>query len=142
MSKEIYSPELEDFKQIVDADNGEGYHVNITMKGNFVKFDHGTTKMLYEIKNLEGVKIVFIKYIHYETKKELLSLLAFATQWWKNLKPSLVYYREKERKHRVGKVLKELGFEESTIPNTLEPFDCLIDGRDCNCTIYEYVIHG
>lgn len=137
-----YNPKLMPFMEIVDADNGVGYHVNLPHNGYLITLKSGKTKMMYEIKSIDGVKIIFVRYIHYASKKELLTLLAFAVQWWKNAKPSLIYMREKERKNSVGKYLVALGFDKNRIQNKLKPFNCKIDGVPCKCPVYEYTAYN
>lgn len=143
---EHYNPNISPYMKTIDDDNGSGYSENIAKKGNFIKTQSGGATMFYEVKNItdntpqgETIRVVCIHYIHYDSKKELYSLLAFACQWWKNLKPRLIYYREKERKKDVGKYLKELGFKPNKLENNLKPFNCLIDGgHPCTCRINEY----
>ena len=98
--------------------------------------------MLYQIKNVDNVTVVFIRYIHYENEKQLLNLLAFACKWWKNLKPNMVYYKEKDREKSVGSFLTSLGFLKFKVKNELKEFDCLIDGKDCKCDVNEFYIYG
>lgn len=140
--EEHYNPYISPFMDIVDSDNGDGYSKNIHRFGNFISIPDSNTKMLYEVKTLEGARIVFIRYIHYDNVDELLNLLAFACQWWTNLKPSMIYMREKSRPNDAGRYLIKLGFKRTRIPNELKPFDCNIDGVDCHCPVYEYCAYG
>lgn len=139
-----YNPSMEPFMEVVDLDNGKGYSKNIKRKGMLIRFPRGKTSMLYEVKVIDNVKIVFIKYIHYDTLRELYSLLAFAAQWWSNLKPNMVYYREKDRRNAVGKHLQaKMGFTRCEVKNELLPFSCKVDrGWPCSCKVYEYTIYN
>ena len=139
-----HNPGITPLMKIVDIDNGDGYNRNIEHKGMIIRFPKGNTSMLYDVKTINGVKIVFIRYIHYDNRKELLNLLAFAAQWWSQLKPNMVYYREKDRKNGAGKYLmKDMGFERNEVRNELKPFNCLEDGGwPCSCKVYEYIIYG
>ena len=130
------------FMKVVDKDNGEGYSVNLPRTGCFITVPNSNTKMMYEVKTIDGSKIVFIRYIHYDTKKQLLSLLAFAVQWWSSLKPSMIYMREKKRRNGVGDILVKLGFSKNRVKNQLKQFDCNIDGTPCQCPVYEYFVYG
>lgn len=140
--RDIYNPGVERVKALSDRDNGNGFSANIPDHGRVITLTNGKTCMLYEIKRVEGLSIVFIRYIHYESKRELLSLLAFAVQWWHNLRPSMVYFREKRRPNGAGDTLKKMGFTVSQVNNDLRPFDCKVDGIPCKCPVYEYVAYN
>lgn len=131
--------ELQEFFDIIDEENGIGYSANISDKGYFVRLANSNAKVFYEVKNLNGgARVIFINYIHYNNKKEMLSLLAFCCQWWHNLKPTMVYLREKNRPRSAGKYLKSMGFNCVELENNLKPFNCNIDGSPCQCPVYEY----
>lgn len=144
--QEHYNPQIAPYMELIDQENGKGYCANISKRGNFIKTQNGGASLFYEVKTIANsedptdmVRVVCINYLHYENKKELMSLLAFSCQWWKNLKPRLIYYREKDRKHSAGKYLKELGFKDTQLKNKLKEFDCLVDGgHPCTCKVTEY----
>lgn len=135
---EHYNPYIAPFMDIVDKDNGNGYHKNLPSNGMFITVPNSNTKMFYEVKTINGATIIFIRYIHYDNLKQLMNLLAFACQWWKSAKPNMIYMREKDRKNGAGKYLEKLGFFKSRVKNDLEEFDCNIDGWPCKCNVYEY----
>lgn len=141
MKSEIYNKHIPPFLEVVDRENGQGYSVNISHEGNFIKKNE--TKMLYQIKKIKKVVVVYIHYIHYETEEELLNLLAFSCVWWKKVNPHVIYYREKERENGVGSFLKNFGFDVQRVSNDLKPFRCRMEpGSDtCNCPVYEYVAY-
>lgn len=140
--KQHYNPYVAPFMQVIDKDNGNGYHINVPGNGFIVTIPNSNTKVLYEIKHIESIKAIFIRYIHYDNKKELLSLLAFCCQWWNNLKPDIIYFKEKTRKNAAGVYLEQLGFVKKQIGNNLLPFNCNIDGSPCKCNVYEYYAYN
>ena len=142
MLNEHYNKRILPFMEVIDNDNGAGYSVNISQRGIFIVTPSKQTKMFYEVKTLQGKQVVFIKYIHYANYNELLNLLAFAVQWWSNLRPAIVYMKEKKRDTAVGKYLVKLGFKRNEIKNTLELFDCNNDGYYCSCPVYEYFAYN
>lgn len=138
-----YNPHIAPVLEQADKDNGQGYSVNLPNTGYIITLPDDETKMLYEVKTIENVRVVFIRYIHYKNMKALLNLFSFAVQWWSNLKPDMIYYREKERPDAAGKFIKGLrGFKEKEIVNSLKPFNCLIDGMPCQCKVYEYTCYN
>jgi hypothetical protein len=142
---QFYNPNIPPLMEIVDKDNGKGYNKNIHSKGMIIRVPNSTTEMLYEVEIREpNIKIVIIRYIHYDTKRQLLTLLAFAAQWWMRLKPNMVYYFEKDRKNGVGKYLELIGFQTQRIANKMKPFDCLQCGNPlkCQCKVSEYYVYG
>lgn len=140
--KSIYNSKVEEVLSLSDDDNGYGYSANLPRYGRVISLSHGETCMLYEIKHVEGLTIVFIRYIHYETKRDLLSLLAFSVQWWHNLRPAMIYFREKKRDNGAGDILRKMGFVRNEVKNDLRPFECNIDGNPCHCPVYEYVAYN
>ena len=143
MQKVIYNPHIAPVLEQADKDNGQGYSANLPHTGYVVVLPDNETKMLYEVKNIENVRVVFIRYIHYKNMKSLLDLLSFAVQWWANLRPDMIYMREKERKGAAGKFIKGLkGFNEHQIANNLKQFNCNIDGMPCQCKVYEYTCYN
>lgn len=141
---EKYSAAIEEFKEVIDQDNGKGYSDNLPSKGFLIShpYKNSNTKMFYELKRLESIHVIFVRYIHYDNKKELLDLLAFAVQWWKQLYPQMIIMNEKERDNAAGDYLTKLGFVKKRIPNKLKPFDCLKDGKPCKCAVYEYAAYN
>lgn len=141
----FYNPNIAPLMQIIDQENGRGYSVNIKNQGMIIRIPNSTTEMLYEVMiKEENVKLVFIRYIHYENKRQLLTLLAFAAQWWMKLEPNMIYFCEKDRKNGAGKYLKLLGFHDDLVKNRLKPFHCLQcgGGDPCTCHVHEYYIYG
>lgn len=139
-----YNSSLENFKVVIDEDNGQGYANNMPKKGFLISHpaSGSNTKMFYETKVMEHIRVVFIRYIHYDNKKELLDLLAFAVQWWQSMRPQIIVMNEKERNKAAGDYLVKLGFTKRAISNNLKPFDCLIDGDHCQCDVYEYAAYN
>ncbi len=137
-----YNPYIIPFMSIVDRDNGLGYQDNLPKNGNLISVPNSRTKLFYELKNIESTTVIFIRYVHYDNIKQLYTLLAFACQWWANLKPGMIYMREKERGNEVGKYLMKLGFRRNRIKNELLPFDCKNDGKPCHCKVFEYVAYN
>ena len=139
-----YSPDLEIVMDIIDDDNGKGFNKNIPKKGQIFRLNKpgSNTRILYEVKIIDTVKIIFLRYIHYDNESELLKILAFAVKFWRNMKANMVYYREKDRDNGVGEKLTEIGFYNRKVDNNFEEFDCLRDGWPCNCNVYEYWIAG
>lgn len=139
-----YNEKIQPLIKIIDKENGEGYaQANIKARGYLLKLPSSNTQMLYEVKMIDDVIAVYIRYIHYDNKTELLNLLAFTCQWWRQLKPHLVYYREKERRNSAGEyLLEKLGFIGSSVKNELKPFKCLRDGGNpCKCKVNEYIAY-
>lgn len=137
----MWNPEAEEFKEIADEENGTGYSKNLKVSGCIIKLPDNHSKMLYEIKNIENIRVVIIKYITYDSEKALLNLLAFFTQFIRNLNPHLIYYKEKEREAHPGDFLKKYcKFNKTEIPNKLQNFNCFFDsGNPCTCDVYEFV---
>lgn len=76
-----YNGKIRPLIKVIDDDNGKGYaEANIKTQGCLLKLPKGNTQMLYEVKIIDNVRAVYIRYIHYDNKKELLNLLAFACQ--------------------------------------------------------------
>lgn len=141
----FYNPNIAPLMQIIDQENGRGYSQNIKNQGMIIRIPNSTTQMLYEVMiKEENIKLVFVRYIHYENKRQLLTLLAFAAQWWMRLEPNMIYFSEKSRKNGAGKYLKLLGFHEDRVKNKLRPFHCMAcgGGDPCVCPVYEYYIYG
>ena len=138
-----YNGKIKPLIELIDLDNGDGYAAgNVKTQGYLLKVPRSKTQMLYEVKMIDDVRAVYVRYIHYDSQKSLLNLLAFTCQWWRQLKPHLVYYREKERKNPAGDILVEkLNFMSNQVKNELKPFDCLIDGTPCKCKVTEYVAY-
>lgn len=139
-----YNSALVKFRDVIDEDNGRGFAENMPEKGYLLSHPKpgSNTKMFYETKVMERIRVVFIRYIHYDNKKELLDLLAFAVQWWQSMRPQIIVMNEKERSHAAGDYLVKLGFSKRGIPNHYKPFDCLKDGNPCHCSVYEYAAYN
>lgn len=144
MARKNYNPELEVIMDIVDEDNGEGYSKNIPKKGQVFRFSKpgSRTRILYEVKIIDKVRVIFLRYIHYDNESELLKVLAFACKFFKGLEANMVYYREKDRDHPAGKYLEDVGFYSRPVESDFEEFDCKQDGWPCNCEVKEYWIAG
>lgn len=143
MHNRHYNGKIKQLITLIDKDNGEDYHKNVKTKGYLLRLPNSDTQMLYQLKIVDNIKVLYIRYIHYTNRKELLNLLAFAAQWWRNLKPHIVYYKEKHRQNEAGDYLEEyLKFSRDSINNELLPFHCLIDkDTKCKCPIYEYLTY-
>ena len=104
----------DEIRAIVEADNGKGFANNINLNG--YTFIRGNSFMIFEFKVVDGVKLCHIKYIHYESEKELTSLFTYACNFWMGNDIQFIFYREKDRQSNSPVAfMRELNFREDII---------------------------
>ena len=131
----------QEMKDIIDIENGDGFHRNVDLNGfNFIK---NRTFSCFKIYRLMNVNSVIISYIHMESKAELMSLLAYSTNFWMGKRVKFIYFMQKENSYskELFSELRKLGFKVMTrdhLPDDFKySYDCLEDSFECECQIYE-----
>ena len=129
----------EKMKDLIDSENGKGFSKNIDLSG--YSFFKNNSFISFRITKVQGVNIVHIKYFYAENKEELISILAYASNFWMGYNIKFIYYKEKKKKPYVTKIFKNLGFkvnEDPELPDWKHSFECSIHGKEkCNCSIIE-----
>ena len=125
--------------KLIDSENGEGFSKNIDIGGyNFFK---NNTFISFRISNVDGISVANIKYIYSDNTKDLISVLAYAANFWIGMKIKFIYYKEKEKANYAINELSKLGF---TIVKDIKSegwkynnFICKKDGNPCSCKLRE-----
>lgn len=125
--------------ELIDKENGEGFHKNIDLSGyNFFK---GNSFISFKISKVEGVNIANIRYIYSDKKEDLLKVLAYCCNFWVGNKVKFIYYKEKDKAKYATKALNNLGFKIVDDVNNIQwkhSFNCNIHNNgECNCKINE-----
>lgn len=96
--------------KIIDSENGEGFHKNVDLSG--YTFYKDESFISFKIMSVEGVKIVYIKYIYATSREALVSLMAYCVNFWAGNQIKFIYYLEHKRKSAYSmKFLSKLGFK-------------------------------
>lgn len=127
---------LDYIRERIDFENGDGFHRNINTK-EYV-FTKNRSFILFNMRNIDGVVVCIINYIYYENYKDLLTIMAFAANFWMGNKVRFLSFAEKAKKISAIKFLKALGFKEDqeNHPDWQYPFDCVKHGANCTCIKY------
>lgn len=126
-----------DIRAAIDRDNGKGYSSNINLNGYV--FTKRNSFIVFELKNIEDVRVCHIKYIHWENERELMNILTCCCNFWMGNRVQFIFYKEKERKGGTVQYLKDLGFREE-IADPVKwkwKFACSECGQDkCSCMVH------
>lgn len=128
----------QDLRDIIDAENGEGYSYNINLDGYV--FTKNGSFIIFQFKTIEDVRICHIKYIYFKNQKDFINILVNCCNFWMGNKIEFIFYKEKDReKNSAIKELKELNFREDIIstPKWNKQFKCKKCGStNCNCYLH------
>lgn len=95
--------------QIIDSENGKNFHKNVDLSG--YTFYKDESFISFKIMSVEGVRIVYIKYIYATSREALVSLMAYCVNFWAGNQIKFIYYLEHKRNSAYAiKFLKKLGF--------------------------------
>lgn len=132
----------EEIQKIIDSENGNGYHKNISLKG--YTFTRNKSFIIFEFKNVEDLKICHVKYIYFTNDKDLMNIMVNCCNFWMGNKVQFIYYKEKDREssNKIKEFLKSLNFRIETIdrPNWKWKFECIKEEckTNCKCPVWSF----
>lgn len=104
----------DEIRKIIDEENGDGFSNNVNLNGYV--FTKNESFVVFELKNIDDVKVCHVKYIHFLTEKDLTTLMVYCCNFWMGNHVQFIFYREKDRvKNSAVEWLKGLGFREEII---------------------------
>ena len=128
---------LDEVREIIDEENGTGFSENFNLKGCYI-LHRNDSFIAFKVVRIEGIKTCVIKYIHYNSPRDLISVLAYSANFWIGNKIDILIYFQKARETSPIKVLEHLGFVKSKTEDfKFKSFDCNKDGVDCKCTVWK-----
>lgn len=126
-------------KQLIDSEQGEGFSENIALNGYI--FYKNKSFIAFKINRIDDITVSNIKYIYSDNKNDLVSIIAYACNFWLGLDIKFIYYKEKRKAPYVIKTMESLGFRivDSRInQNWKSDFVCnKCKSHDCNCSTVE-----
>lgn len=128
----------QEIREVIDKENGEGFSNNINLNGYvFIKNE---SFIIFEFKYIEDILVCHIKYIYYTNEKDLINVLVYCCNFWMGNKVQFIFYKEKFKKNSAVKFLKDLNFRVEIVdsPKWKFKFDCIEDGKDCHCILYNF----
>lgn len=129
----------EEIRAIIDGENGQGYSNNLNLKG--YQFKRKNSFIIFELKNLEDLRICHIKYIYFDNVKDLITVMVHACNFWRGNKIQFLFYKEKHKNVSARKLLENLNFRSEELENVSYkyPFHCKIEDSDeCNCIVHTF----
>ena len=132
----------EEIREIIDSENGKDFSFNINLNGYV--FTKNGSFIVFEFKNVEGIKICHIKYIHFNNEKDLITILSNCCNFWMGNGIRFIFYKEKERDTNSPiEILESLNFRKDIIDKHLwkYEFDCnrchnLNKHKKCECRVF------
>ncbi len=125
-------------KRDIDNEMGEGFSSNINLRG--YTFTKNGSFINFEFRYIEGVKTCYIKYIYFESYKDLITIMVNCCNFWMGNNIQFFFYKEKEKKYTVSDLLEELNFSKRVSRNLKwkYPYNCKRCGPNCKCKTYSF----
>ena len=133
--------DINKIKYIIDKENGKGYSDNINLKGYI--FTRNNSFIVFELKNIEDVRVCHIKYIYFDNTKDLKTIIVNCANFWMGYKIQFLFFKEKEKKISAVKFLESLNFRKDVVRNNnwKHDFECNVCGEKhlekCECALYK-----
>ena len=130
-------------KQLIDKEQGEGFSDNISLDGyTFFKNDSFISFKISKVdEDGDNISVVNIRYIYSDNKNDLISVIAYACNFWIGANIKFIYYKEKKKAPYVIKAVNSLGFkvvDQMSSKDWDKDFVCHKCGnKDCECMIIE-----
>lgn len=129
-------------KELIDLEQGENFSDNIPLDGyTFFKND---SFIVFKISRIEdGITVANVRYIYSDSKEDLVSVIAYACNFWMGSNIKFIYYKEKKKAPYVTKTLGKLGFRvlEGRISgdwqHDFKCKKCRTDFSRCKCSTIE-----
>lgn len=100
----------ERIKELIDKEQGYKFSENISLSG--YTFYKNNSFINFKISRLEdGISVANIKYIYSDSKEDLISIIAFACNFWLGTNVKFIYYKEKKKAPYVINTMRRLGFK-------------------------------
>lgn len=130
----------ERIKELIDKEQGEKFSENISLNG--YTFYKNNSFIIFKITQVEGdISVANIKYIYSDNKEDLISIIAFACNFWLGTNVKFIYYKEKKKAPYVINTMKRLGFriiDDRISVNWPVKFVCKkCKSTDCRCVTVE-----
>lgn len=104
----------DEIRKVINDANGRGFANNINLNGYV--FQKNGSFIIFELKNVEDVRVCHIKYIHFRTEKDLINILVCCCNFWMGNNVQFIFYKEKERKQNSAVAyLRSLNFRDEII---------------------------
>ena len=128
----------DEIRKIIDKENGPGFSLNINLNG--YTFTKNGSFIVFELKNIEDVKICQIKYIYFKNEKDLITILVNCCNFWMGNEVQFIFFKEKKKHGNSAiKMLQELNFRTDIIYDHKWKYDfnCIDCGNDgCKCEMF------
>lgn len=128
-------------KELIDKEQGIGFSDNIPLDG--YTFFKNNSFILFKISRIDddNISVVNIRYIFSDNKNDLISIIAYACNFWLGSNIKFIYYKEKKKAPYVVKTMSNLGFkifDDVLSANWSQNFVCNKCGAsNCKCRIVE-----
>lgn len=127
-------------KELIDLEQGAGFSDNIPLDG--YTFFKKNSFIVFKISRIEdGLSVANIRYIYSDNKDDLISIIAYACNFWLGSNIKFIYYKEKKKAPYVVKTMNKLGFRVASDRisiNWTHDFICKKCKKDsCNCESIE-----
>lgn len=128
----------DEIRSVIDEDNGVGFSSNINLNGYV--FTKNGSFVVFELKNIDEVRVCHIKYIHFKNDKDLTTVMVYCCNFWMGNHVQFIFYKEKDgRTHSAVDYLKSLNFREEFLhdQNWKWRFKCVRCKSDkCTCIVH------
>lgn len=128
----------EQMREIIDQENGAGFSSNINLNGYV--FKKNGSFIIFQFREIEGVKVCHIKYVHYKNKKDLTTIMVYCCNFWMGNNIQFIFYKEKGGKDKgTVEYLKSLNFREEILSeyNWKWRFRCgYCKNESCTCLVH------
>lgn len=133
--------DINKIKYIIDRENGKGYSNLINLKGYV--FTRNNSFIVFELKNIEDVRVCHIKYIYFDNIKDLKTIIVNCANFWMGYKVQFLFLKEKRKPVSAIRFLESLNFRKEVVRNNTwnHDFECNIcnaqDKDHCECVLYK-----
>lgn len=132
--------DINKIRETIDRENGNGYSKNINLKGYV--FTRNDSFIVFELKNIEDVRVCHIKYIYFNNAQDLKTIIVNCANFWMGYKVQFLFLKEKEKLVSAIDFLESLNFrkESAICRNWKHDFECLDSQgnvkENCDCIVH------